>query len=120
MTTKSTHVSEEKKAIVGELSALFKKYKTILIASIKTIPGSQFQEITKKLRGKTIVKVPKKNLVFKAIDSSKDNEIKKIEKKIDRDFALLFIRFTKRSFPKNSEKAAAASLDDSISRGNKS
>jgi large subunit ribosomal protein L10 len=90
MTTKSTHVSEEKKAIVGELSALFKKYKTILIASIKTIPGSQFQEITKKLRGKTIVKVPKKNLVFKAIDSSKDNEIKKIEKKIDRDFALLF------------------------------
>jgi large subunit ribosomal protein L10 len=90
MTTKSTHVSEGKKIVVGELSKLFKEHKTILIASIKNIPGSQFQEITKKLRGKTIVKVPKKNLVFKAIDSSKDAEIKKIEEKIDRDFALLF------------------------------
>lgn len=90
MTTKSTHVSEGKKVVVGELSKLFKEHKTILIASIKNIPGSQFQEITKKLREKAIVKVPKKNLVFKAIDSSKDAEIKKIEEKIDRDFALLF------------------------------
>ena len=90
MTAKSTHISEGKRTVVGELSELFKKHKTVLIASIKNIPGSQFQEITKKLRGKTVVKVPKKNLVFKAIDSSKDAEIKKIEEKIDRDFALLF------------------------------
>lgn len=90
MTTKLTHVSEGKKAVVEELLDLFKKHKTILIASIKNIPGSQFQEITKKLREKAIVKVPKKNLVFKAIDSSKDAEIKKIEEKIERDFALLF------------------------------
>jgi large subunit ribosomal protein L10 len=90
MTTKSVHVSEEKKNIVEELSELIQKNKTILIASIKNIPGSQFQEIVKKLRGKAIVKVPKKNLIFKAIDSSKNEEIKKIEEKIINDFALLF------------------------------
>jgi large subunit ribosomal protein L10 len=90
MTTKSTHVSEEKKGVVKELLELINSKKTILIASIKNIPGSQFQEIAKKLRGKAIVKVPKKNLIFKAIDSSKNEEIKKIEEKINSDFALLF------------------------------
>ena len=67
---KSAHVSEEKKKIVRELSDLIKNKRTILIASIKNIPGSQFQEIVKKLRGKAIVKVPKKNLIFRAIDDS--------------------------------------------------
>jgi len=38
---KSTHVSEEKKKIVADLTDLVKKKKTILIASIKNIPGSQ-------------------------------------------------------------------------------
>ncbi|MFH1503582.1 MAG: 50S ribosomal protein L10 [Candidatus Diapherotrites archaeon] len=89
-TTKATHVSEEKKEIVSELSKLIQSKKTILIASIKNIPGSQFQEIVKKLRQKAIVKVPKKNLIFKAIDSSKDEEVKKIKEKIGENFALLF------------------------------
>ncbi len=90
MTVKTTHVSEEKKKTVNELSKLIQNKRTILIASIKNIPGSQFQEIAKKLRGKAIVKVPKKNLIFKAIDSSKEEEIKKIKERITNDFALLF------------------------------
>ena len=90
MTIKSTHVSEEKKKTVSELSKLILEKKTILIASIKNIPGSQFQEIVKKLRGKAIVKVPKKNLIFKAIDSSKNEELKQIKEKIKDSFALLF------------------------------
>ena len=49
----------EKKAVL-DLSKLLKEKKTFLIASIKNIPGSQFQEIVKKLRGKAVVKVPKK------------------------------------------------------------
>lgn len=87
---KTAHVSEKKKKTVVDLSKLLKEKKTFLIASIKNIPGSQLQEIVKRLRGKAIVKVPKKNLILKAIDSSKNEEMKKVEEKITNDFALLF------------------------------
>jgi large subunit ribosomal protein L10 len=87
---KTAHVSEKKKKAVLDLSKLLKEKKTFLIASIKNIPGSQFQEIVKRLRGKAVVKVPKKNLILKALDSSKNEEMKKIEKSITSDFALLF------------------------------
>ena len=87
---KTTHVSEEKKKTVKELINLIKTNKTILLASIKNIPTSQFQEITKKLRGKAIVKVPKKNLIFKALDDSGKEEIKGIKEKIKDNVAVLF------------------------------
>jgi large subunit ribosomal protein L10 len=87
---KTTHVSETKKKVVTELGDLIKKKKTILIASIKNIPGGQFQEIVKGLRGKAVVKVPKKNLIFRAIDGAKNEDLKKLESKIDDSFAILF------------------------------
>ena len=87
---KTAHVSEKKKKAVLDLSKLLKEKKTFLIASIKNIPGSQFQEIVKRLRGKVVVKVPKKNLILKALDSSKEEEIKKVKESIDENFALLF------------------------------
>ena len=87
---KSTHVSEEKKKIVVELSNLIKNKKTILIASIKNIPSSQYQEIVKKLRGKAIVKVPKKNIIFRALDSSGNEVIKKLKNHIKENIAILF------------------------------
>lgn len=90
MTKPITHVSEAKKGIVKELTDLIKKKKTVLIVSIKGIPTSQFQEMTKKLRGKAIVKVPKKNLVFRAIETSEDEHIKKLEEKIQENVAVLF------------------------------
>jgi large subunit ribosomal protein L10 len=87
---KTAHVSDKKKKAVLDLSKLLKEKKTFLIASIKNIPSSQFQEIVKRLRGKAVVKVPKKNLILKALDSSKNEELKKVEKSISNDFALLF------------------------------
>lgn len=90
MTQKSTHVSELKKKTVRELENLIKNKNTILIASIKNLPASQFQEIGKKLRGKAIVKVPKKTLIFKALDDSGNEAIKKIKEKIDDSVAILF------------------------------
>lgn len=87
---KITHVSEEKKQTVKELTNLIKTNKTILLASIKNIPTSQFQEITKKLRGKAVVKVPKKNLMFKALEDSKDEAAKGIKEKIKDNVAVLF------------------------------
>jgi len=83
-------IPERKLKEVENLKKLIETKKTILVTSIKNIPSSQFQEIGKKMRGKAIVKVPKKSLIFRAIDESKNKEIKKIEKKIGESFAILF------------------------------
>lgn len=83
-------VPEFKVKIVEELSNLIKDKKTVLIASIKNIPASQFQEIGKKLRGKAIIKVPKKNLIFRVLDSEKSEEIKKLKEQIKDSVAILF------------------------------
>lgn len=88
--TKKTHVSEAKKETVKELNDLIKSKKTILIASIKNIPTSQFQEITKKLRGKAVVKVPKKNLIFRALKSTKEETLDKLGEQINENVAVLF------------------------------
>lgn len=90
MATPKAHVSEAKKKVTAELSKLAKEYNTILIASIKNIPGSQFQEISKKLRGKAIVKVPKKSLTFRALDSLGNDAAKQLKEKIQESTAILF------------------------------
>ena len=73
-----------------ELKKLIETKKTIMIASIKNLPASQFQEIGKKLRNKAIVKVPKKNLIFMALESSGKEEVKKIQNYIQESVAVLF------------------------------
>jgi len=84
------HVPEKKLKEVETLKKLIDSKKTILVASIKNIPASQFQEIGKKLRGKAVVKVPKKSLIFRAIEASKNKEVKKLENNIEESFAILF------------------------------
>ena len=83
-------IPERKLKAVKELSELLKGKKTILIASIKNLPASQYQEIKKKLRGKAIIKVPKKNLLFRAIDSVKDGDIVKLKDYFKESTAILF------------------------------
>jgi len=83
-------IPESKKKSVEELKNLIKSKKTILVTSIKNIPTSQFQEIGKKLRGKAVVKVPKKSILFRAIDESKLEKLKELEQKIEESFAVLF------------------------------
>ena len=91
MSSKKQHqVSEIKKKVVKELLDLINKNNTVLVCSIKNIPASQFQEIKKSLRGKAIVKVPKKSLIYLAIEKSKDKELEKIKEKIQDSIAILF------------------------------
>ncbi len=84
------HVSEAKKREVKKLVELAEKHNTILIASIKNLPAAQFQSICKELRGTAVVKVPKKRLLFRAIEQSLKDSAKKLEEKIDADIAVLF------------------------------
>jgi ribosomal protein L10 len=87
---KTSRASERKKTLVAELLDLINKKRTILVASIKSIPASQYQEIVKKLREKAIVKVPKKNLILKAIDDSGIPTVKKLKEQIKESSAILF------------------------------
>jgi len=87
---KQAHVSDVKKKVVKELVELIKKKRTFLIVSINGIPTSQFQEITKKLRGRVDVRVPKRNLILRALETSGDENTKEIEKKINENVAMLF------------------------------
>lgn len=87
---KNKKVPQKKLKAVEEFKNLASTKKTILIASIKNLPASQFQEISKKLRGKAIVKVPKKSISLRAIDSVENDSIKQLKEKIDKDIAILF------------------------------
>ena len=90
MKSKTTHVSESKKKAVKEIVDLMKHSKTVLVASVKNLPASQFQEISKKLRGKAVVKVLKKNIVLRAIDESKNEDLKEIKNFVKDSTAVLF------------------------------
>ncbi|MFH1325703.1 MAG: 50S ribosomal protein L10 [archaeon] len=85
-----THVSMKKVETVKELSELIKNKKTILIASVKNLPSSQFQEIVKKLRGRAVIKLPRKSLMIRAIDKSENEELKKIENYLYESTVILF------------------------------
>ena len=87
---KSSEVPKKKLKAVSELAELIKTKRTVMVASIKNIPASQYQEIMKNLRGKAVVKFPKKNLIFKAIDSSGEEAVKKLKEQIEESSAILF------------------------------
>ena len=92
MAEKKTVANIPKKKIkeVKVLSDLIEKSRTILMADIGSIPGSQFQQISKKLRGKAIVKVPKRNLFKRAVDSSKKENISELLQQFKGPVAVLF------------------------------
>jgi len=83
-------IPEKKRNSMNKLKKLIESKRTILVASIKNIPGSQFQEITKKFRDKAIILVSKKNLIIRAIDSAADEKIKSLKEQIQDSTAILF------------------------------
>lgn len=83
-------IPESKIKKVEEMSNLIKNKKTILLASIKNLPAAQLQEISKKLRGKSIIKIPKKSLFFRAIDKSNVEKTQELKKYFKNDVAILF------------------------------
>ena len=67
-------VSEDKKTEVEYLKKLMIKYKVISVGDITSLPSKQFQEIRKKLKDKVVIKVTKKRLIKRAIESIKEKE----------------------------------------------
>jgi len=89
MVEHKTHVSDAKKTTVKQLIELM-KYKTIMIVSIKGLPSAQFQEIKKKLRANSKIKVAKGNLVKLALEKTGNPTFKDLEQYVGADCALLF------------------------------
>ncbi|MFW5846529.1 MAG: 50S ribosomal protein L10 [Nanoarchaeota archaeon] len=83
-------IPARKKKLVDRMKNLLETKKTVLIASIKNLPAKQFQEISKMLRGKATVQVPKKSLIFRAIENSKQKEVKELEDYFKEGVAVLF------------------------------
>ncbi len=83
-------IPEYKLKLVVEIAEKIKKYRTLLIASTKGLPSSQFHEIKKSLRGKAEIKVAKKSLVLRAIKSIGKGTLQNIKDKIGADIALFF------------------------------
>ncbi len=80
-------VPENKKRIVEKLQKLFSQSASFLIVSVKSLPGSQFQAIKKKLRGKAEVVYVKKSLLILAIEKA---GMKEILPYVKEDCAFLF------------------------------
>ncbi|MBN3036867.1 MAG: 50S ribosomal protein L10, partial [Candidatus Diapherotrites archaeon] len=78
---------ETKVKEVKELTEFLQKYPVVAIASIKSLPAPQFQEIRKKLRGKAVVRVTKINLLKRAMKAAGKNEL---ETNLTGPIAVLF------------------------------
>jgi large subunit ribosomal protein L10 len=83
-------IPEYKLELVKELANKIKSSKTVLIASTKGLPSSQFHSIKKKMRGSADVKVARKSAVLRAIDDSKMEGIASLKDNIGSDVALFF------------------------------
>lgn len=83
-------VPEEKKLSVKKLTEKMKSSKTIMIASTKGLPASQFQAIKTKLRGRVEIAVAKKSLILRAISESGKGTLQNMKELIVSDSALMF------------------------------
>jgi len=83
-------IPEAKLRTVKELADKIKKSKTVLVASTKGLPSSQFHEIKKNLRGKADIRVAKKSSVIRAINAAAKPGLDSLKEKITSDIALFF------------------------------
>ena len=85
-----TNIPQKKIKAVSELKNLLKSKKTTLLADISNIPGSQYQSISKKLRGKAVVKLPKKNLFIRSIEEMGKKGMLELKNQFKGSMAVLF------------------------------
>jgi len=82
-------VPEAKLKAVSKIAGFIKANKTIMIASVKNMPSSQFQDIRKKLRNDATIIIAKKSTIEKALESG-NSQVNDLKKYIDSDYAFIF------------------------------
>ncbi len=88
--TEKKEIPEYKTNLVRELADKMKKSRTILIASTKSLPSSQFHEIKKNIRDIAEIRIAKKSIVIRAVESTSKPALQKIKENISADIALFF------------------------------
>lgn len=83
-------IPEGKKETVKKIANEIKNNRTVLVASTKGLPSSQFQKIKKSLRGKAEILVAKKSIILRAIESVEKGALQNLKKEIGSDIALIF------------------------------
>ena len=83
-------VSAEKKKLVKDLIEKISASRTFMIASCRGMPGRQFHDIKKKLRGKAEVVSAKNSAITRAIDGIEKGVIKNLKQDITADIVLMF------------------------------
>jgi large subunit ribosomal protein L10 len=71
-------VADWKKEEIKDIKEMVKDKKVIGVINIENLPSSQFQAIKKKLRGKTDIKITKSNLILRAFEELKDDNLNKL------------------------------------------
>ncbi|MBX4196872.1 50S ribosomal protein L10 [Candidatus Pacearchaeota archaeon] len=89
-TMREKEIPEYKVKLVSDIAQKIKNAKTVLIASTKNLPSSQFHEIKKNLRGKAEISVAKKSIVIRAIEKSGKAALQPLKETIGADVALFF------------------------------
>ena len=87
---KENRFSESKDVAIKSLSEDIKNSKSIALVGIERVPGKQFQEIRKSLRGKAKIKVVKKTLLKRAFDGMNNETIRGMENYMDGPVAAIF------------------------------
>ena len=87
---KDNRFSESKDAAIKAISEEIKNSKSIALVGIERVPGKQFQQIRKSLRGKANIKVVKKTLLKRAFDEMKIESIRGMENYMDGPVAAIF------------------------------
>ncbi len=83
-------IPEGKSKLVNDLASRLGKSRTILVASCKSLPSSQFQAIRKSLRGKADIKFMKKTALTRAIDKTGKGALQNLKEGLQSDFAVFF------------------------------
>ena len=84
------HVPEFKVKLVNDLAKLMDSYNIIGIVNMENLPAKQLRNMRAQLRGKVVLLMSKKRLIRLAIEKSKKQNIKELEKHIKGMPALLF------------------------------
>jgi len=87
---KERHVPEAKVKLVNDLAALMDKYDIIGVVNMENLPAKQLRNMRSQLRGKVELIMSKKRLIRLAIEKSKKQNIKDLEKYIKGMPALIF------------------------------
>jgi large subunit ribosomal protein L10 len=88
-TLRTKPIAEKKIRVVAQLVNLMRSHRTVMIASVKNLPSSQFQSIRKQLRNEASIIVPKKNIFRKAVDEMKKGALVPLKEHFKEDCIVL-------------------------------